>query len=41
MGAKDVFVAKNYLNKQELSELNLIVDQYLSFAELQVRNKKQ
>lgn len=37
---KDVFVAKNYLTKDELSELNLIVDQYLSFAELQARNNK-
>lgn len=37
---KDVFVAKNYLNKDELQELNLIVDQYLSFAELQAKNKK-
>ncbi len=36
---KDVFVAKNYLNKEELKELNLIVDMYLSFAELQARNK--
>ncbi|MCD6381431.1 MAG: virulence RhuM family protein [Candidatus Aenigmarchaeota archaeon] len=37
---KDVFVAKNYLTKDELQELNLIVDQYLSFAELQARNNK-
>lgn len=37
---KDVFVAKNYLTKDELEELNLIVDQYLSFAELQARNNK-
>lgn len=37
---KDVFVAKNYLSKEELQELNLIVDQYLSFAELQARNSK-
>ncbi|MBL7057989.1 virulence RhuM family protein [Patescibacteria group bacterium] len=37
---KDAFVAKNYLSKDELQELNLIVDQYLSFAELQARNKK-
>ena len=37
---KDVFVAKNYLSKDELQELNLIVDQYLSFAQLQARNKK-
>lgn len=37
---KDVFIAKNYLAKDEIEELNLIVDQYLSFAELQARNKK-
>lgn len=36
----DVFVAKNYLNKDEIQELNLIADQYLSFAELQARNNK-
>ncbi len=36
----DVSVAKNYLTKEELTELNLIVDQYLSFAELQARNRK-
>ncbi|MBN1338026.1 MAG: virulence RhuM family protein [Bacteroidales bacterium] len=36
----DVTVAKNYLTKDELTELNLIVDQYLSFAELQARNRK-
>ncbi len=36
----DVSVAKNYLSQDELSELNLIVDQYLSFAELQARNRK-
>ena len=37
---KDVFVAKNYLIQDELEELNLVVDQYLSFAELQARNNK-
>lgn len=37
---KDAFVAKNYLSKDELQELNLIVEQYLAFAELQARNKK-
>ncbi|MDA1060322.1 MAG: virulence RhuM family protein [bacterium] len=37
---KDVFVAKNYLTKDEIEELNLVVDQYLSFAELQARNNK-
>ena len=36
----DISVAKNYLSKDELTELNLIVDQYLSFAELQARNRK-
>ena len=36
----DVFVAKNYLSEDELNELNLIVDQYLSFAELQARGRK-
>lgn len=37
---KDVLVAKNYLTQDELEELNLVVDQYLSFAELQARNNK-
>ena len=36
----DVTVAKNYLTKDELEQLNLIVEQYLSFAELQARQKK-
>ncbi len=36
----DVDNAKNYLNEDELKDLNLIVDQYLSFAELQARNRK-
>ena len=36
----DVSVAKNYLSEDELKDLNLIVDQYLSFAELQARNRK-
>jgi hypothetical protein len=35
----DVSIAKNYLSEDELKELNLIVDQYLSFAELQARNR--
>jgi len=37
---KDVTVAKNYLSDDELGLLNLIVDQYLSFAEAQARQKK-
>ncbi len=36
----DVFIAKNYLTKDEIYDLNLIVDQYLSFAEMQARKKK-
>ena len=36
----DVTVAKNYLSADELTMLNLIVDQYLSFAELQARQRK-
>ncbi|MFH1284028.1 MAG: virulence RhuM family protein [Candidatus Peregrinibacteria bacterium] len=37
---KDAFIANNYLTKEELQELNLIVDQYLSFAELRARNNR-
>ncbi|HEY8667776.1 MAG TPA: virulence RhuM family protein [Tepidisphaeraceae bacterium] len=36
----DVTVAKNYLSEAELKQLNLIVDQYLSFAELQAQRRK-
>ncbi len=36
----DVFIAKNYLTEDEIYDLNLIVDQYLSFAEMQARKKK-
>lgn len=36
----DVAVAKNYLNEDELNELNLIVSQYLDFAELQAARRK-
>lgn len=31
----DTHIAKNYLNEKELQELNLLVEQYLGFAELQ------
>jgi len=34
----EVTVAKNYLNPEELELLNLIVSQYLDFAELQARS---
>ncbi len=36
----DTEIAKNYLTEDEISNLNLIVDQYLSFAELQARQRK-
>lgn len=36
----DVHVAKNYLNEEELGLLNLIVTQYLDFAEFQARTRK-
>ena len=36
----DVAVAKNYLNQDELQELNLIVSAYLDFAELQARGRR-
>ncbi len=36
----DIAVAKNYLDKQELEALNLIVSFYLDFAELQARARK-
>jgi len=36
----DIMVAKNYLSEEELSTLNLVVSQYLDFAELQARGRK-
>ena len=36
----DVTVAKNYLSEDELKQLELLVDQYLSFAELQAMNRR-
>ncbi|MDZ7576850.1 MAG: virulence RhuM family protein [Candidatus Nanopelagicales bacterium] len=35
----DVSVAKNYLNTDEIGELDLIVTMYLDYAELQARNR--
>lgn len=35
---RDIGVAKNYLNEDELKQLNLIVSMYLDFAELQATN---
>ena len=36
----DVIVAKNYLSEDELETLTLLVDQFLSFAELQFRKQQ-
>ncbi len=36
----DVFIAKNYLTENEISQLNLIVEQYLAFARFQAQQKK-
>jgi hypothetical protein len=36
----DVSIAKNYLSKEELDSLNLIISAYLDFAELQARGHK-
>jgi hypothetical protein len=36
----DIAVAKNYLDKEELEALNLIVSLYLDFGELQARTRK-
>lgn len=37
---QDVAIAKNYLNEDELNQLNRIVNQYLEFAELQALQRK-
>lgn len=36
----DVKIAKNYLEKEEMSELNKVVTMYLDYAELQAERKK-
>ena len=36
----DVGIAKNYLNQEELTQLNRIVSMYLDYAELQANNRK-
>ena len=37
----DSAIAKNYLNEEEIGLLNLIVNQYLDFAELQAKRRQQ
>jgi hypothetical protein len=36
----DVTIAKNYLNEEEITGLNLLVEQYLAFAEAQAQQRK-
>ncbi|MCK6692235.1 MAG: virulence RhuM family protein, partial [Thermoanaerobaculia bacterium] len=36
----DVTTAKNYLNEDEITALNLLVEQYLAFAEAQAQQRK-
>ena len=36
----DVGVAKNYLSEEEISELNILVNMYLDYAELQAKRNK-
>jgi len=36
----DIFIAKNYLTEDEITQLNLIVEQYLAFAKFQAQQKK-
>ncbi|MBL7797730.1 MAG: virulence RhuM family protein [Saprospiraceae bacterium] len=36
----DVTTAKNYLNEEEITALNLLVEQYLAFAEAQAQQRK-
>lgn len=37
---RDIYIAKNYLNENELGMLNRIVDAYLSFAEIQAKSER-
>jgi len=37
---KDITVAKNYLNKEEIDELNRVVNMYLDYAENQAKRNK-
>jgi len=36
---RDIYIAKNYLNENELGMLNRMVDAYLSFAEIQAKSE--
>ncbi|MEZ0325147.1 MAG: virulence RhuM family protein [Fimbriimonas sp.] len=38
---KDISIAKNYLTHEEITTLNLLVAQYLDFADLQARSRRE
>ena len=40
LGRQDIEIAKNYLNREEIETLDLLVNQYIDFAELQTRSHK-
>lgn len=40
LNKQDSEIAKNYMNKDEIETLNLLVNQYIDFAELQTRSHK-
>jgi len=40
LGKQDIEIAKNYMNQEEIETLDLLVNQYIDFAELQTRSRK-
>ncbi len=40
LGKQDIEIAKNYMNREEIETLDLLVNQYIDFAELQTRSRR-
>lgn len=40
LGRQDIEIAKNYMSREEIETLDLLVNQYIDFAELQTRSHK-
>ncbi|HSX03611.1 MAG TPA: virulence RhuM family protein [Rhabdochlamydiaceae bacterium] len=40
LGRQDIEIAKNYMSREEIETLDLLVNQYIDFAELQTRSRK-
>ncbi len=40
LGRQDIEIAKNYMSHEEIETLDLLVNQYIDFAELQTRSRK-